>query len=207
MSTGVAGGRRERRGVSLNEEEASKPQVGLLRLARVFGGMGATGFGTSMLPYYRSRLVEDLRWISEDEFLNALKIGQAMPGLNATNLSVIIGDKLAGRAGAVVATLALLLPGALCLCLMGGVFMAHRNDPGLDRTLDGVAAAAAGILLATSWKLGKKQLMSRQVVLVLATAIAAGYYQLSLPVVLLIMLPLSIWACRPGGPAHLEGKP
>lgn len=172
-------------------------KVPLWRLALVFAQMGASGFGTSMLPYYRSRLVEELGWVSEDEFLRALKIGQALPGLNATNMSVIFGDKLAGPLGALVATVAVLLPGALSLCAMGAFYLTHQKDPGLDRALDGVAAAACSVLLATTWRLGKKQLMSPQVVMVAITAVTVGYFRVSLPLALLVLVPISVWLCRP----------
>lgn len=185
----------------LTELSCSPGPPSLLRLALVFAGMGATGFGTSMVPYYRSRLVDDLGWLDEAEFLQALKIAQALPGLNATNLSVIIGDRLAGPKGAVLATLALILPGAITLLALGGLYTQYRHDPSVDRALDGVAAAAAALLLATTWRVGKTQILSRQVVLVLATALAAGYFQLSLPLVLLLMVPISVWSCRPRGVA------
>ncbi len=177
--------------------DRSKPKVSLARLGWVFARMGATGFGTSMLPYYRLRLVEDLEWITEDEFLQALKIAQALPGLNATNLSVILGDRLAGPRGAVVATVALILPGAISLLVLGGLYTQYRHDPAVDRALDGVSAAAAAILLATTWRVGKAQLMSRQVLLVALTAVLAGVLQWSLPLVLLLTVPLGVWSCRP----------
>jgi chromate transporter len=175
----------------------AKANVTLAEIVRVFGAMGATGFGSSMLPYYRTRLVRDLQWIDEEEFMRALKIGQALPGLNATNMSVIIGDKLAGPRGALLATLALIAPGAISLCLMGSLYLAHRQSPGVDMALDGVAAAAAAILFATTWKVGKRSLMSRQVWLVAATTVSMSYFKLSLPLVLAFMVPLAVWTCRP----------
>ena len=171
--------------------------MSLARIFQVFFMLGATGFGTSMLPYLRTRLVDGLGWVEEDEFLRAVTISQTLPGLNATNMCVIVGDRLAGPAGSVVATLALLLPGAILLCLMGTIFAAHHKDPLLDVVLDAVAAGSAGLLLATVWRLGKKQLLSRQLLIVLATAVAVSYFKLSLPLVLLLLAPLSIWMCRP----------
>ncbi len=182
---------------SCAEEKSAFPRVSLWQLAKVFAQMGASGFGSSMLPYYRSRLVEDLKWIDEEEFLRALKIGQALPGLNATNMSVIFGDRLAGPLGSIVATIAVLLPGAISLCLMGAFYLAHQANSGLDRALDGVASAACAVLLATTWRLGKSQILSPQVVMVAVTALTVGYFRVSLPLALLVLVPVSVWICRP----------
>lgn len=179
------------------EHKATSPRVTLWQLAKVFAQMGASGFGSSMLPYYRSRLVKDLKWVSEDEFLRALKIGQSLPGLNATNMSVIFGDRLAGPIGSLVATIAVLLPGAVSLCLMGAFYLAHQSNSGLDRALDGVAAAACAVLLATTWHLGKSQILSPRVVMVAITAVTVGYFRVSLPIALLVLVPISVWLCRP----------
>jgi len=173
------------------------PAPTLRRIFLVFLSMGATGFGTSLLPYYRTRLVESLKWISEEDFLATLKIAQLLPGLNATNMSVIMGDRLRGPKGAFVATIGLLLPGAIALCVLGTAYAAYRHDPNLDAALDGVASAAAGILMALSWKLGRPQFLSWQVVILAAATIAISYFKLSLVLVLLALAPLSIWLCRP----------
>ena len=168
------------------------PAPTLRRIFLVFLSMGATGFGTSLLPYYRTRLVESLKWISEEDFLATLKIAQLLPGLNAT-----MGDRLRGPKGAFVATIGLLLPGAIALCVLGTAYAAYRHDPNVDAALDGVASAAAGILMALSWKLGRPQFLSWQVVILAAATIAISYFKLSLVLVLLALAPLSIWLCRP----------
>lgn len=172
--------------------------MSLLALIREFLILGATGFGTSMVPYFEKRFVDELKWIEKEDFLSILQIAQTLPGLNSTNMAVMIGDRLGGPIGAVACTLAMLLPGVLGLALLGGLFTTYRDNPTVARFLNGVAAAACGVLVATAWRLGKKEIMSFEVLLVLAAVVLMSGFQLSLPIVLAILVPIGVYLHRPG---------
>lgn len=62
------------------------------------------------------------QWVSSDEFMVLLSISQTMPGLNAVNLSILMGDRLRGGRGALVAALGILLPGALVVLGIGTLY-------------------------------------------------------------------------------------
>ena len=121
--------------------EASPP-VSLGRIFSVFALIGVTSFGGGIVAYLRRSLVEKEKWLDAEEFMAALEISQTLPGLNSTNMSVIVGRKLRGAAGAVVAVLGMILPGAIIVTALGFAYVALRHDPKVALVLAGVASAA-----------------------------------------------------------------
>jgi chromate transporter len=84
-----------------------RPSLGAL--AGRFLLVGATSFGGGLTGHLRRALVEDRRWLTDDEFLEGLSVAQAVPGPNAINLSIYAGWRLRGGVGALVAAAAVTL--------------------------------------------------------------------------------------------------
>ena len=64
--------------------------------------MGATSLGGGVVGYLRTGLVVRQRWLDDVTFVELLSISQTLPGLNATNMSILVGDRLRGAWGALV---------------------------------------------------------------------------------------------------------
>ena len=174
-------------------------RVSLGRIFRVFALIGVTSFGGGIVAYLRRALVDKEKWLDEDGFMAALEISQTLPGLNSTNLSVIVGRKLRGAAGATVAVLGMILPGALVVTALGFAYVALRHDPKVAVVLTGVAAAAVGLLLQVTLKIGWKNLIRpKDLVFVVVVFVLVGILHVSLVVTLVTVAPLAIWLNRPG---------
>jgi chromate transporter len=118
--------------------------------------------------------------------------------LNSTNMSVIVGRKLRGPAGALVAVLGMVLPGAVIVTALGFAYVALRHDPKVAVILTGVAAAAVGLLLQVTLKIGWKQLIRPEDLLfVVVVFVLVGVFHVSLLVTLVTLAPLAIWMNRP----------
>jgi len=160
--------------------------------------IGAVSFGGGIVAYEKILLTEKKRWLSDDEFMAALAISQTMPGLNAVNLAVLAGDRLRGSLGALSAAIGLLIPGCAFVMAVGLVYIQSQDHPMADQLLTGVAAAATGLLSAITYKIGKRQLSEiKPLIIVIATFVLMSIVSLSLPVVLLIMAPVTIYLYRP----------
>lgn len=184
--------------MSAGPEEVSPSRPSLLRIATVFATIGATSFGGGVVAYLRNALVDRERWLDARSFLRVLELSQTLPGLNTVNVAVIAGDELRGLPGAVVAALAVVAPGLVAVTLLGAVYATYAHDPWLVATLAGAAAAAVGLLAAVTVQIGRRQLVDpRDLVVVLATAVAVGWFRLSLGWVVLVIGGLSIWLHRP----------
>jgi chromate transporter len=174
------------------------PRVSLGKLFSVFALIGVTSFGGGIVAYLRRSLVEKEKWLNEDGFMAALEIAQTLPGLNSTNMSVIVGRKLRGPAGALVATLGMILPGAVIVTALGFAYLALRHDPKVAVVLTGVAAAAVGLLVQVTLKIGWKQLIRPQdLIFVVVVFLLVGIFHVSLLVTLIAVAPLAIWMHRP----------
>jgi chromate transporter len=174
-------------------------RVSLGRIFRVFALIGVTSFGGGIVAYLRRALVDKEKWLDEDGFMAALEISQTLPGLNSTNMSVIVGRKLRGAAGATVAVLGMILPGALVVTALGFAYVALRHDPKVAVVLTGVAAAAVGLLLQVTLKIGWKSLIRpKDLVFVVVVFVLVGILHVSLVVTLVTVAPLAIWLNRPG---------
>jgi chromate transporter len=178
--------------------ESSPPTVSLARIFGVFALIGVTSFGGGIVAYLRRALVEKERWLDAEEFMAALEISQTLPGLNSTNMSVIVGRKLRGPVGALVAVLGMILPGAVIVMALGFAYVRFRHNPEVAVVLTGVAAAAVGLLLQVTLKIGWKQLIRpRDLALVVVVFVMVGVFHVSLLVTLVGVAPLSIWMNRP----------
>jgi len=179
-------------------EGAVRPRPGLGAIFSTFLVIGSVSFGGGMVAYLRDMLVGRRRWVSDDEFLAALEIGQTLPGLNSTNVSILVGDQLRGVRGAVAAFLGVMLPGALVLLVVGLLYGVHGTRPGVARVLDGAGAAAVALLAVVTVQLGRKQLVGViDLLLMLATVVAVSHFHVRLVVVLAVMGPLAVWLHRP----------
>ena len=173
--------------------------VSLGRIFRVFALIGVTSFGGGIVAYLRRALVDKEKWLNDESFMAALEISQTLPGLNSTNMSVIVGRKLRGAAGATVAVLGMILPGALVVTALGFAYVALRHDPKVAVVLTGVAAAAVGLLLQVTLKMGWKNLIRpKDLVFVVVVFVLVGILHVSLVVTLVTVAPLAIWLNRPG---------
>ena len=133
-------------------------RVTLWEIFLTFFVIGATSFGGGVVAYLRNSLVTKKAWLDEDGFMAALEISQALPGLNATNMSVIVGDKLRGPAGAALAFFGMTLPGGIMVLILGVAYASNQNNVEVNAILKGVGAASVGLLLAVTLQIGHKQL-------------------------------------------------
>lgn len=161
--------------------------------------IGAVSFGGGIIAYERILLVEKRKWLSPDEFMAYLAISQTMPGLNSVNMAVLAGDHLRGTIGAVIATIGLILPGSLFVLAIGVLYANTADHPLADLVLIGIAAAAAGLLAAITYRIGGDNWRHlKSLLVIVATFLLMSIAKLSLPLVLLIMAPIAIYLYRPG---------
>src|SRR5262245_9939493 len=93
------------------KSDETTPDVSVAELCSGSLRSGATSFG-NIVPYLRASLVTKRRWIDDNGFVELMSISETLPGLNATNIAVLLGDRLRGVAGSIAALLGICLPGA-----------------------------------------------------------------------------------------------
>ncbi len=132
----------------------------LWQMFRIFFKIGAFTFGggMAMLPVIHKEFVDKHRWISEEEMLDVFAVSQSMPGVIALNASIFIGYRLQGVPGAIVATLAQVLPSFCSILLVLLALSFLQGNPYVDRVMAGIRAASAALILRSTVNLIKKTL-------------------------------------------------
>jgi len=176
-------------------------RVSLGRLTRMFAWIGLTSVGGGRSAYIYEALVVRRTWLSGAEFLPGLTLSQLLPGPTVSNLSVFLGNSLNGPAGAALALLAVLLPGALAILTIGVLYFEYGVGPGLESALRGMGAAVVGFLCVNTARIARGAFRGRGASWLAATTFAAvGLLRLNTLLVILVAGAVSLWLNRPGRP-------
>lgn len=120
-----------------------------IEVLKAFLVIGLTTFGGGRSAYFQDALVIRRRWLTNDEFLEAVAVSQVLPGPNIGNLAAYLGQRLWGAAGAVTAVLCLTVPGGLAILGLAWLYF-HGMPASVTGPLGkGVSAASAGIAAAS----------------------------------------------------------
>jgi chromate transporter len=175
-------------------EVGTRPAPTSAELFLGFLGLGLIGFG-GVLPLARRMLVEQRRWLSAEEFSELLGLCQFLPGGNIINLSVAVGLQFRGIPGAVASITGLIAAPSAVVIALGAVYDRFKDDPHIRHLFAGLAAAAAGLLVAMALKL-TVPLLRKPVGLVVAALFVLAIALLRLPLlpVMAVLAPLSVLA-------------
>ncbi|MBM3650969.1 MAG: chromate transporter [Alphaproteobacteria bacterium] len=177
---------------------AAEPRPSLAKVFWVFLVLGATSLGGGVVGYLRTGLVVRQRWLDDTAFVELLSISQTLPGLNATNMAILVGDRLRGGWGALLATLGMCLPSAVLMTAAAFAYDIGGDSAASKAFLHGIAAGALGLVLVVMVQLGSRVLKSAaDYVFVLATAGAVAGLGISVPYALLAAGAVAIWWHRP----------
>jgi chromate transporter len=178
---------------------ASKEVPPVLDVFLTFLIIGATSFGGAVVAYLRSSLVGKKKWLDDTHFLELMSISNTLPGLNATNMSILVGDRLRGAVGAAAALIGMCLPGFIFMTVAGIMYGENGDRPLVTAMLKGVAAAAVGLIAATWFQIGKKSVRGfYDAFFILAAVLAVNHFKVSVPIVLIAVGALAIFTNRPG---------
>jgi chromate transporter len=164
-----------------------------------FTVLALQGFG-GVLAVVQRELVDKKKWLTLDEFVEDWAVAQILPGPNVVNLSLMIGGRHFGIAGALAALSGLLLAPTVLVLLIAAAVAGFADTPVAQGMLRGMSAVSAGLIAAVGIKLmgalkNNPMGMLTCVGIGAVTFIAIGLLRLPLAWVLLTLGPLaSIWA-------------
>jgi chromate transporter len=148
-----------------------------------------------VLPWARRTIVEQRQWLTEREFVEVFALCQFLPGPNIVNLSIIVGSRFRGVPGALAAFAGLVVAPLMIMMSLGALYARFGDLEVLRGPLAGLAAAAAGLIVAVSVKMAMPLVHDRKAMPLLFAAagfIAVGVLRLPLYWVVLVLAPLSI---------------
>jgi chromate transporter len=125
-------------------------------LGELFVGMlqvALSAFGGGLSAWSQRIVVEQRRWMTNEQFLTGLTVARLFPGPNQINMAVYIGTQVMGLRGALVALAGMLLVPFTLLMALGVAYFWLHEIPAIDRVLAGVVAAAAGMALSMGFRI------------------------------------------------------
>lgn len=117
-----------------------------------FMKLGLMGFG-GVLPLAHRMIVEDQKWLDTEEFTHLLGVCQILPGGNIINMAVAIGYEFQGIKGAFSALIGLISAPTVIVVLLYELYAHFQSVPLIQHMIQGLAAAAAGLLFAMGLKM------------------------------------------------------
>jgi chromate transporter len=120
-----------------------------------FGGAGA------MLPLIRTETVVKYKWVSEEELADIVAVSSSLPAPLGTKVAAMIGHRIGGWFGVLVAEVGIFLPSTLAVVLLGSLIMQFAETEALKAMLAGVRPVVIALLLQAAWSMGKQAFADR----------------------------------------------
>ena len=154
----------------------ARAEVDLFRLFGIMLRIGAVLYGSGyvLLAFARSDLVEHLGWLTQQQLVDAVAVGQMTPGPLFTT-ATFIGYVLGGVPGALLATLGIFLPSFAFVALTNPLVARLRRSDLFSSLLDGVNAAALALMAGVTLQLGRAALTDVPTVALCAAATFAAF--------------------------------
>ncbi len=146
----------------------------LTKLFAVFAGMSVMLFGGGyvFIPMIQEIVVTNQKWVTAQEFIDGIALGQITPGPILVS-AAFIGLKVAGLAGALVATVAIFAPPAVLMVAASGAFERLRHASAIQAALRGVRPAVVGMIFAAAVVVGRSAVPVWYSVAIFAVALYA----------------------------------
>ena len=178
----------------LGDDDPLDPPPSLLELFWVFSKIGILSFGGALSTWVHREISVKRRWMTETDVLSSLALAQIMPGINVVNLSLFCGQRLRGVLGSFVAVMGILAaPTVLVICI-STVYDQFAHFSWVSDLLNGIAAAAIGMLINMGVKATQRSARSLPIFLIIvAIFIGVGILKIHMVIVVLLLGPLAVW--------------
>ncbi|HVJ48545.1 chromate transporter [Desulfitobacterium sp.] len=114
------------------------------------------GGGPAVIPLIQKEVVSRYQWMTDEEFADALAVGNSLPGPIATKMASYIGYRVAGWLGVLATLTGTILPTLLITILLGDLLIRYSNNPILNAALTAVRPVVVVLIAQSAYDLGKK---------------------------------------------------
>ena len=131
--------------------------MNLLSLFIAFAKVGVMTFGGgyAMIPILEREIVDKHGWASSEELMDYYAVGQCTPGVIAVNTATFIGQKCAGTLGGIVATLGVVFPSLVIICVIAGILTNFADIPAVKSAFAGIRVCVCVLIFNAVVKLWK----------------------------------------------------
>jgi len=161
--------------------------------------LGTLGFGgpVALVGYMHRDLVENKKWISEDDFKEGLALSQLAPGPLAAQLSIYLGYVHYRLLGATLVGIAFVLPSFLMVLGIGYAYILYGGLPWMQALFYGIGAAVIGIISIGSYKLTTKSIGTDKLLWLICIVVAATTFITEKEIIWIILLAgVVVWLVK-----------
>ncbi len=165
----------------------------LLSLFLSFAKVGVMTFGGgyAMIPILEREIVENRKWASSEELMDYYAVGQCTPGVIAVNTATFIGYRVAGPAGGVAATLGVVFPSVVIICLIAGILTNFADIPAVKSAFTAIRVCVCVLIFNAVVKLWKGAVKDKAgLVLFLIVFVLSLFFDIS-PVIFVLFCALA----------------
>ena len=165
----------------------------LLSLFLSFAKVGVMTFGGgyAMIPILEREIVDRQGWASSEELMDYYAVGQCTPGVIAVNTATFIGYKIAGPLGGIVATLGVVFPSVVIICIIAGVLTNFADIPAVKSAFTAIRVCVCVLIFNAVLKLWKGAVKDKAgLVLFLIVFVLSLFFDIS-PFVFVVMCALA----------------
>lgn len=171
---------------------------------RAWAKIGVLSFGgpAGQIALMHRVVVEDKKWLSDQQFLAALNFCMLLPGPEAMQLATYVGWRLHGIAGGLAAGLLFVVPGALVVLALSAFYAAFGGVPLVEAVFVGIKAAVLAIVIQALLKVAQRALNGWGDWLIAGGAFAAIFlFKVPFPLIILTAALVGFWRGSGGGVA------
>lgn len=147
------------------------------------------GGGYVIVTLMKKKFVDDLHWIEEGEMLDLVAIAQSSPGAIAVNGAIVIGYKLAGIVGVMVAVIGTVIPPFVIIAMLSVCYNAFRSNFFVSQMLEGMQAGVGAVIAFVSYEMGAgivKEKRGMQVVIMAGAFIASCVFEINVIYIVIV---------------------
>ena len=153
------------------------------------------GGGYVIVTLIKQKFVDELHWIEEDEMLDLIAIAQSAPGAIAINGAIVVGYKLAGLLGAIVAIIATIIPPFVIITVISYFYELFRDNFIVSKLLSGMQAGVGAVIASVVWDMGGGVLKQKSAVsdfILVAAFLAACIFRVNVVYIILACIALGV---------------
>ena len=153
------------------------------------------GGGYVIVTLMKKKFVDEYHWIEEDEMLDLVAIAQSSPGAIAVNGAIVVGYKLAGMTGALVAIVGTVIPPFLIISAISVFYNVFRGNYIIAQLLEGMQAGVGAVIAAVVFDMGEGVVKGKNagsIIIMLGAFIASCIFGVNVVCIVIICLLIGV---------------
>lgn len=149
-------------------------------------GIFGFGGGQATIPLVQEEVVGNFKWLSIQEFTDALALGNSLPGPITTKMAALVGYKVGGYLGSVVALAGMVIPSAVAIVFLINIYMRFKDARWLKGMMKGVRPVVVILITNVVFMMAKKSFPNFQTYIIAVIAIVGVFIFNIHPIILIV---------------------